>query len=56
MSLRDYFAAHALAGMVSNTSYLQALDEVAIDTTASLATNAYELADAMLRAREAEGR
>jgi len=42
MSLRDYFAAVALQGLVVSTNY---------DTTALCAEDAYRLADAMLAER-----
>ncbi len=45
MSLRDYFAAAALQGMLSEPS-LRAKPE-------EFASKSYELADAMLKAREA---
>lgn len=45
MSLRDYFAAKAMQGKLSNPEWLA--------SDARTATNAYEMADAMLRAREA---
>ncbi|MCD9243349.1 hypothetical protein [Escherichia coli] len=45
MTLRDYFAAKAMQGKLSNPDWL-ASDE-------RTATEAYEIADAMLRAREA---
>jgi hypothetical protein len=48
MSLRDYFAAKAMQELMTYKDrpiYLRPVDEVAID--------AYEMADAMLEAREA---
>jgi hypothetical protein len=48
MTLRDYFAAKAMQEMMTYKDrpiYLRPVDEVAID--------AYEMADAMLKAREA---
>jgi hypothetical protein len=42
MSLRDYFAGQALAGNMARSLY----------ETASVARHSYELADAMLKARE----
>jgi hypothetical protein len=48
MTLRDYFAAKAMQEMMTYKDrpiYLRPVDEVAID--------AYEMADAMLEAREA---
>ena len=44
MTLRDYFAAKALAGILANTS-----DKCA--STSTIASCCYELADAMLEAR-----
>lgn len=56
MSLRDYFAAHALT-MVADATALAVIDEIAIrrgvEATAVVAKYAYELADAMLKARNA---
>lgn len=50
MSLRDWFAGQALAGMLDFSgahSYQFADDAVALE----VATSAYEIADAMIRAR-----
>jgi len=47
MSLRDYFAAKAMQGMIANPSY-SANDWSKRD----IAIQSYEMADAMLRARE----
>jgi hypothetical protein len=44
MDLRDYFAAKAMQGLLSDTSVKGSPDE--------FATRAYRVADAMLRARE----
>lgn len=48
MTLRDYFAAKALQGMMSangdSNGYLEYVEK-------AVATNAYKLADAMLKAR-----
>ncbi|NPT50761.1 hypothetical protein GNZ10_13750 [Ralstonia sp. 3N] len=44
MSLRDYFAAKAMQGLLSDTSLKGAMEE--------FADRAYQMADAMLRARE----
>jgi hypothetical protein len=46
MTLRDYFAAKAMQGIVSRGI----VEEVPLEVYAS---NAYKMADAMLRAREA---
>lgn len=48
MSLRDWFAGHALAGLLGNTNR--------DGTSAQFARDAYRAADAMLAARDAEGR
>jgi len=45
MSLRDYFAAKAMQGRLANPDWLCSDDRTA--------TEAYQIADAMLRAREA---
>ena len=44
MTLRDYFAAKVMQGLVMNAGSLF--------STASFAVNAYAMADAMLKARE----
>ncbi|SEO79198.1 hypothetical protein [Nitrosovibrio sp. Nv6] len=48
MTLRDYFAAKALAGLVAHPE----CDEIELHTAASLAYEAYMVADAMLEARK----
>ncbi|HDV8501656.1 TPA: hypothetical protein QIT10_003612 [Enterobacter bugandensis] len=45
MTLRDYFAAKAMQGRLANPDWLCSYDRTA--------TEAYQIADAMLRAREA---
>jgi hypothetical protein len=45
MSLRDYFAGAALAGMIGSF----------IGTNEKLARNAYDVADAMIAARQGQG-
>lgn len=45
MTLRDYFAAKAMQGRLANPDWLCSDDRTA--------TEAYQIADAMLRAREA---
>lgn len=45
LSLRDYFAAHIAAGMVTDKEQWGANPE-------TMAANAYQLADAMLKERE----
>lgn len=47
MTLRDYFAAKAMQGLLSDTQVKAAPDE--------FAENAYRMADAMLAAREKGG-
>lgn len=48
MTLRDYFAAKAMHGMAGSRRYCEAgWDQ------ADMASQAYEIADAMLKAREA---
>lgn len=47
MSLRDYFAAKALTGMLADPQV-----HVGGERSAQLAGSCYELADAMLKARE----
>jgi len=44
MSLRDYFAAHAMQGMIAEPSLKATPDE--------FAQKAYQIADAMLKARD----
>jgi hypothetical protein len=46
MTLRDYFAAKAMQGMMADGQVLRLVGE------STLANTAYELADAMLKARE----
>jgi len=50
MSLRDYFAAQALAGMLAAHSG----EGVAFPAAGVAAMSAYDYADAMLKAREAK--
>lgn len=45
MTMRDYFAAKAMQGRLANPDWLCSYDRTA--------TEAYQIADAMLRAREA---
>jgi hypothetical protein len=54
MSLRDYFAGQALAGLLSNDplkSFVDDADHIH-DVHGWLAKGSYEIADAMLKARE----
>ena len=48
MTLRDYFAAKAMQGMVANPSY-----SINDWSKRDIAIQSYEMADAMLKAREA---
>jgi hypothetical protein len=48
MTLRDYFAAKAMQGMVSNPNY-----SINDWSKRDIAIQSYEMADAMLKAREA---
>ena len=52
MSLRDWFAGHALAGMAGEYRTAQMYTCEFDETCESIAKSAYELADAMLKARE----
>ena len=47
MTLRDYFAAKVMQGMMANGQVLKLVSDE------TLASAAYEMADAMLKAREA---
>ena len=47
MTLRDWFAGQALAGVTSSVN-----DEISVGQVEGIAEIAYALADAMLRARE----
>ena len=54
MSLRDYFAGQALAGVLANPFYVEAAYEAkANDFVDMMATKAYVFADAMLAVRKA---
>jgi len=46
MTLRDYFAAKAMQGLITGTSMWRDDEDI------QLAKSAYEMADAMLKARE----
>lgn len=55
MTLRDYFAAKAMQGQVSNQPRLEALNTAAggeKTVLAWLAESSYEIADALLKERE----
>jgi hypothetical protein len=54
MSLRDYFAGQALAGMLASDAHPDVLVEVIMDTPEKIqhrASFAYRIADALLRER-----
>ena len=53
MTLRDYFAAAALQGLLGNSEFHVAAD-VESEIPNAIAKYAYEAADAMIRAREAK--
>ena len=48
MTLRDWFAGQALAGILANSDFIRATKESGM----SMSENAYAYADAMLKARE----
>lgn len=52
MSLRDYFAAAALQGLLANREFLLFTNDGDEMCATLAATNAYELADAMIAASE----
>lgn len=53
MTLRDYFAAKAVQGFIQSSAIRGIYTKgIGTPTNAELATAAYDLADAMLRARE----
>lgn len=54
MSLRDYFAAAALTGLLSNPAFKQMLDNADIQRKDAIADGAFLMADAMLIEREKE--
>jgi hypothetical protein len=54
MTLRDYFAAKAMQGMIGCPKWREeANEDPDMDVSTYTAISAYEMADAMLRAREA---
>ncbi len=53
MTIRDYFAASALQGLLGNSEFHVAAD-VESEVPNAIAKYAYEAADAMLKAREAK--
>ena len=53
MSLRDYFAGQALAGLLANHAIIEQYKVFdAALVTKTVASGAYDIADAMLKARE----
>ena len=54
MSLRDYFAGQALAGLIAQPWHPEMGGAPGIETNEILAKWAYRIADAMIAAREAE--
>ncbi len=53
MTLRDYFAAKAMQGLISSADWREAVAEhTDMAATKFTALTAYEMADAMLKARE----
>ena len=55
MTLRDYFAAQALAGFTSSQEFMlnAKSNNRGLSVATCVATMAYEVADAMMKAREA---
>lgn len=54
MTLRDYFAAKAMQGLISSPDWREnAGEDVGMDASNYTAIAAYMMADAMLKAREA---
>jgi hypothetical protein len=51
MTLRDYFAAAALTGLLVTDGVLSAQYDIELESYDSTATQAYDMADAMLAAR-----
>jgi len=54
MTLRDYFAAHAIGNLITNKSVLEAADDAKQPISKVVASIAYDIADAMLNVREAK--
>ena len=55
MTLRDWFAGQALAGLCSNPKYAEALAKADTTLGQHVGITAFGAADAMLREREARG-
>lgn len=52
LTMRDWFAGKALVGILSNHELLLMMDKLSKESTAKVASaNAYQIADAMLKAR-----
>ena len=54
MSLRDYFAAKAMQGFLGNREFQAFIHDGAEIAAELLASNAYQVADAMLKERDAK--
>ena len=52
MDLRDYFAAKAMEGMMSDPEYQLGAWDNYVDWHENLTRQAYQMADAMMKARE----
>jgi len=52
MTLRDYFASKAMAGIISNQSEIERLKTLGTNTNDFIAIISYNIADAMLKQRE----
>lgn len=55
LSVRDYFAGAAMQGMLAHSTRYRPAEGYPSDWHAAISREAYELADAMLRARAATG-
>ena len=53
MTLRDYFAGQAIVAIFSSPRTINAINKIDQDFAVSTALGAYDIADAMLAAREA---
>lgn len=52
LSMRDYFAGQAITGILANVATQPAKGDQWFELRVSLALTAYDIADAMLKARE----